>query len=232
MVKPYCSVIIPAHNQAETLPLTLVSLDHELSKKEYSYEIIIVDNASTDTTASSTEELSALINNVRLVKLPEKKEIGEVLKEGNDAARGSWRVLFSADEAVSINAFDDALPVIMEGHDVILGAAASPPLMHKLANAFFRTFLKSPMRDFTLPDFRCFSDEVAGRIFESCETKNEGVFMEQALLVEELRHRVKELPVEWKRESLPFSFYWNVFKTARRLRAERAKNFASQLKNS
>ena len=40
----YLSIIIPAHNEANRLPKTLVSIDAYMSRQKYSYEIIVVEN--------------------------------------------------------------------------------------------------------------------------------------------------------------------------------------------
>ena len=48
MAKPFLSVIIPTFNAAEELPITLIDVDKHLSNQEYSYEILVADDGSTD----------------------------------------------------------------------------------------------------------------------------------------------------------------------------------------
>ena len=55
MAKPYLSVIVPAYNEANRLPLCLIDIDKHLSEQEYSYEIIVVNDGSKDATAEITE---------------------------------------------------------------------------------------------------------------------------------------------------------------------------------
>ena len=66
-MKPYFSVIIPAYNEAKRLPLTLIDIDRHLRGANYSYEIIVVDNNSTDATAEVVERFSHLIKNLKLL---------------------------------------------------------------------------------------------------------------------------------------------------------------------
>ena len=67
MAKPYLSVIIPAYNEAERITNTLFDIDKYLSQVEYSYEIIVVNDASKDNTAVVVDKLIPVIKNLHLI---------------------------------------------------------------------------------------------------------------------------------------------------------------------
>jgi glycosyltransferase involved in cell wall biosynthesis len=54
------SVVIPAHDEAESIGLTLKSLTAELQRHAIDYEVVVVDDASADGTADVVAAISAL----------------------------------------------------------------------------------------------------------------------------------------------------------------------------
>ena len=51
MSQPYLSIVIPAFNEAERLPKTLLNMDKRLHALDFSYEIVVVNDGSKDKTA-------------------------------------------------------------------------------------------------------------------------------------------------------------------------------------
>ncbi len=75
MARPYLSVIIPAYNEAKRLPLTLIDIDKHLENQEYSYEILVINDGSTDETAEIVTRFSPLVENLKLINNKENKQI-------------------------------------------------------------------------------------------------------------------------------------------------------------
>jgi len=115
-MKPYLSVIIPTYNEAKRLPLTLIDIDRHLSKMEFpsagsgqAYEIIVVDNNSTDATPELVERFSHLIKNLRLIKMNGRGK-GIAVKTGMLEAKGEIRLFTDADNSTSIDQFNKMIP--------------------------------------------------------------------------------------------------------------------------
>ena len=64
---PYLSVIIPAYNEVKRLPETLIDIDAKLARAKYSYEILVINDGSTDGTVEMVKRFSHIIKNLRLV---------------------------------------------------------------------------------------------------------------------------------------------------------------------
>ncbi|PJA84208.1 MAG: hypothetical protein CO145_01890, partial [Candidatus Nealsonbacteria bacterium CG_4_9_14_3_um_filter_37_13] len=62
----YLSVIIPAYNEEKRLPKTLEEIDKYLSRQNYDYEILVVNDGSKDKTAEVVTGLTGVIKNLRL----------------------------------------------------------------------------------------------------------------------------------------------------------------------
>ena len=79
------SIIIPAYNEEKYLPATLAAVRRALGGRE-SFEIIVVDNDSTDNTCEVAFRLG-----VRVVGMRE-CNISTVRNTGGDAASDRWRI--------------------------------------------------------------------------------------------------------------------------------------------
>jgi glycosyltransferase involved in cell wall biosynthesis len=79
--KPFISVVIPAYNEEKYLPRCLTSLDGQTYPRQR-FEVIVVDNASTDRTAEIAQEHGA-----RVVQ-EERKGVGRARQTGAEAAQG------------------------------------------------------------------------------------------------------------------------------------------------
>ena len=67
MENPYLSVIIPAYNEEKRISNTLLDIDRYLTKQDYSYEIIVVNDGSPDKTAQIVKNFINLIKNLKLI---------------------------------------------------------------------------------------------------------------------------------------------------------------------
>ncbi|HEY4487356.1 MAG TPA: glycosyltransferase family 2 protein [Candidatus Paceibacterota bacterium] len=92
-VKLY-SIIVPAHNESENLVILLPRLDAALQKLSHDYEIIVVNNASTDTTEEAVRNLS--LSRVRVAREPT-LGYGRAVLAGLSEAEGDMIGIIRAD---------------------------------------------------------------------------------------------------------------------------------------
>ena len=62
---PYLSIIIPAHNEEQRLPHTLEQVADFLSRQDFSSEIIVVENGSSDRTLALAQAYAQRMPNLR-----------------------------------------------------------------------------------------------------------------------------------------------------------------------
>ncbi|HEY9122592.1 MAG TPA: glycosyltransferase, partial [Brevefilum sp.] len=65
MEKPFLSIIIPAHNEAQRLPPSLEKIDLFLQQQSYSAEVIVVENGSSDGTLAIAQDIARKMPNLR-----------------------------------------------------------------------------------------------------------------------------------------------------------------------
>lgn len=229
-MKPYLSVIIPAYNEAKRLPLTLIDIEKHLSRVDYSYEIIVVDDGSKDATEEVVRRLSHLIKNLRLIDNKENHGKGWVVRQGMLEAKGEIRLFTDADNSTSIDQFSKMIPYFNEGYQVVIGsrdiegAQLVPPqpwykrLGGDAGNIIIQCLLLPGMWD-TQCGFKAFTEEAAKKIFSLAKIDGWAFDVECLILAKKLGYKIKEIPVVWVNN--PFSYVklssylqvlWEVFK--------------------
>lgn len=208
MAKPFLSVIIPAYNEAKRLPLTLIDIDRHLQEQEYSYEILVVNDGSTDETAEIVNRFIPLIQNLKLIDNPENKGKGAVVRQGMLLAKGTWRVFMDADNSTSIVEFNKMIPYFKEGYEVVIGsrhvkgARMSPPqpfykrMLGNAGNLVIQALLLPGIWD-TQCGFKCFADEAAEKVFNLTKIDRWGFDAEALAIAKALGYQIKEMPVFW-----------------------------------
>lgn len=117
---PRISIVVPALNEAESLPELTERIAAALDGKE-SYELIFVDDGSTDDTWKTIERLCAQSRHVRGVKL--RKNFGKAmgLTAGFSRARGDIVIMMDADLQDDPAELPKFIEKVDEGFDVVVG---------------------------------------------------------------------------------------------------------------
>jgi len=230
MAKPYLSVIIPAYNEAKRLPLTLIDIDKHLKNSDFSYEIIVVDNNSTDATSEVVERFSHLIKNLKLIKCNVLGK-GAAVKIGMLQSKGEIRLFTDADNSTSIDQFSKMIPYFpargarlpdgqgsaaggKQGYDVVFGSrdvkgAKMVPaqawykrLAGNIGNLIIQILLLPGLWD-TQCGFKAFTESATEKIFPLIKIERWGFDVEILTLAKKLGYKIKEIPVIWVND--PFS---------------------------
>lgn len=115
----YLSVIIPSYNSASVLKNNIPLLQTFLSAKSYAYEILIVDDGSTDSglTQKVVEDLGC-----QYLKNPVNIGKGEAVRNGMRNAKGKFRIFTDADIPFETEAFDRFLKYLDDKEfDLVIG---------------------------------------------------------------------------------------------------------------
>jgi len=109
MSKIEISVVIPAFNEQSAIANTLNDLKNVMNIVENSYEIIVVDDGSTDNTA----EIAGNTDNIITVQHSHNKGYGASLKTGINHARGEYILIIDADGTYPV----DSIPELLKYHN-------------------------------------------------------------------------------------------------------------------
>jgi glycosyltransferase involved in cell wall biosynthesis len=91
------TLILPAYNEAESIEFTITEACASLREMEIDFEIIIVDDGSTDGTEQAVEEASILHPQVDLIQHATNRGYGAALRTGFEEARFDWIAFSDAD---------------------------------------------------------------------------------------------------------------------------------------
>jgi len=214
MEKTFLSVIIPAFNEEYNLRTgVLDSVYDYLEGQKYSWEILFVDDGSTDNTAKLAANFAKRHSDFFVLKEPHRGKAGTVTA-GILKAKGEVIIFTDADQATPIDQLEKVLPKFKEGFDVVIGSRhgrEGAPLTRKIMATGFSILrlmvLKLPFKD-TQCGFKAFSSKAAEEIFKRLEifsSKNRsqgasvtaGFDLEILYIARKLGYKIAEVPVDW-----------------------------------
>lgn len=113
---PQLTVVVPAYNEARSIAGVLNELKATLGASSLSFEIIVVDDGSTDDTASIAEG-----GGHRVLRHGVNQGYGAALKTGLRAARGGWVIITDSDGTYPSDRIPE-LAAMMPDWDMVVGA--------------------------------------------------------------------------------------------------------------
>jgi glycosyltransferase involved in cell wall biosynthesis len=204
----YLSIIVPAYNEAERIPKTLLAMDAYLSKVNYSYEIIVVNDGSRDNTAEVVKKMARVVKNLKLIDNKENHGKGSVVRDGMLAAKGDVRLFMDADNSTSVDQVEAMAPFFKEGYGVVIGSRAIPgatldppeplyrQLIGKALNLIVQALLLPGIWD-TQCGFKAYTAAAAEDIFGVSKISTWGFDVETLALAKKFGHNIKEISVHW-----------------------------------
>jgi glycosyltransferase involved in cell wall biosynthesis len=168
------SVVIPALNEEGAIRSTVLEVARTLADASLGpFEIVVVDDGSTDRTAALATEAGA-----RIVSHPHNVGYGKSLKDGILAARYDTIVISDADGTYPIASIPELVREYRRGFDMVVGARIGEHYRESIVKAPLRNILKGIV-EFTaarkIPDInsglRVFSRSTSMRYFAHlCDT--------------------------------------------------------------
>ncbi len=117
---PHLTVFVPAFNEADHLPHTLQHLLTALPQHVPSFEVIVVDDGSSDSTGAIADQFAQQHANVQVIHHVANQGIGMGFVHAVHAAQGEWFILIPADLAMKL----DELPKYLQAAqhaDIVVG---------------------------------------------------------------------------------------------------------------
>ena len=200
------SVVIPAWNEEARIGSTLVAISDYLEALREDYEILVVDDGSSDGTAAVVE--AAGRRQVQLLRLPENRGKGAAVRAGVLASRGHEILFSDADLATPIGELTKLRAALARGHDIAIGSRAlaasevqvrQHPLRQEMGRTFnrlVRLLVLDGFRD-TQCGFKLFRGEVGRELFGRARVDG-FAFDVEILLLARPRYKVAEVPVVWR----------------------------------
>ncbi|KKR87209.1 hypothetical protein A2875_04970 [Candidatus Gottesmanbacteria bacterium RIFCSPHIGHO2_01_FULL_46_14] len=210
------SIVIPAFNEETNIRLgALDKVSHYLESVHYTWEVIVVDDGSTDGTAQLIDEFSRQNHGFSVVHNPHQGKAATVTT-GVRASRGELVLFSDLDQATPLSQVEKIFPWFERGFDVVIGSRSSrregaPLLRRIMARGFMilRSFILglSGIND-TQCGFKAFKREQGIRILDrlslygsghevSGSMVTAGFDIEFLYIAKRLGLKIREVSVEW-----------------------------------
>ena len=135
------SVVVPCFNEKDAVQATLHQLESTLASIA-SFEIIAVDDGSTDGTREILDRVAPDIATLRVIKHPSNRGYGGAIKTGIRAARGRYLAITDADGTYPNDRIPELLAHAEDGADMVVGARIGKDVVYSKLRAFPKAFMR------------------------------------------------------------------------------------------
>lgn len=202
----FLSIIIPAYNEENRLPLTLPQVVEFVETQAYKVEVLVIDDGSYDRTAEIVRAFSARYPYVRLLQ-PGRGGKGHAVKAGMLQARGEYAFLCDADLAMPIAELAKFLPPQKNSYQIAIGSREgkgavryNEPVYRHLMGRVFNWLVKVmavPGFEDTQCGFKCFHRSIIPDLFSNQTINGFGFDVEVLYIAQKRGYRIVEVPIHW-----------------------------------
>ncbi len=199
------SIVIPAYNEEKRIERSLrYAIDYTASH-HLSYEIIVVDDGSSDKT---TKIVNSFAPAVKLLALPKNMGKGAAVRNGMLAATGDIRIFTDADFSTPLYELVKIVEKINSGADICIGSRAIDPsmikehqpfyreMMGKIFNKIVQLLLVKGIKD-TQCGFKGLTAKATEAIFSQAKIDGFSFDVEMLFLAKRAGLTIEQVSVEW-----------------------------------
>ncbi len=205
------SLIIPTYNEEHEIKSTLKYVLDYLQRQPYSFEIVVVDDGSTDNTVQIVQKWSELYNGViKIIPFSQNRGKGSVVKDAMlNHTKGNIRCFYDADASTPIEEVQKLIDTINNGYDIAIASRALPESIIEIPQPFYRQtmgkiynlilhfFFLTHFKD-TQCGCKCFNEKSVSIVFPR-QTLNRFSFDAEILFIAEQHNlKIKEVPTRWR----------------------------------
>jgi len=143
------SVIIPARNESDNLKECISEICQELTNYSVNFEILVIDDGSTDNTLDIIKEISQSIATVKYIRNEGENGFGRAVRLGLDSFKGDAVAIMMADRSDSPKDLVTYWGQIKDGNDCVFGSrfiqggkVYNYPFIKLMANRVVNTMIR------------------------------------------------------------------------------------------
>lgn len=200
------SVVIPAYNEESRLPKFLSELLPFTSIINNNWEVILVNDGSSDKTLNIMEDFSETKPHVKIVSYENNHGKGYAIKKGIDVAKGEKIIFIDADGSIN----PDQIPKMIDKldyFDIVIGDRSlkqsniKQPFFRtfigKLFNLYVRMLFQSNITD-NLCGFKGFKQQIAKQLFSDLNAQGWLFDVEIFFKANKKKYGIYRLPINWE----------------------------------
>ena len=203
------SIVIPAYNEEKRIAGSLLETCAYMNDFGMEYEIIVVDDGSSDGTGRTVDHIAKDVRNVRLVRYEKNRGKGHALRTGVLVTKGDFVLVMDADLSTPMDELRKLMPYLSDsGFDIAIGSRAlalsdiikKQPWwrrgMGKTFNKIVKALVIGGFSD-TQCGFKLFKGEIARSLFGEAKIDRFAYDVEILALARKKGYGIQEVPVRW-----------------------------------
>ena len=203
------SIVIPAYNEEKRIRGSLSETCTYMSDSGMEYEVIVVDDGSSDGTGRIVDHIAKDVRNVRLVRYEKNRGKGHALRTGVLMTRGDFVLAMDADLSTPMDEHRKLMPYLSDGgfyiaigsralalSDIIIKQPWWRRGMGKTFNKIVKALVIGGFSD-TQCGFKLFKGEIARSLFGEAKIDRFAYDVEILALAMKKGYGIKEVPIRW-----------------------------------
>lgn len=220
------SVVIPAYNEEERVEETVVEVAEYLAAAGVDFEVLVINDGSTDATSEKARRAAARFPQVRLVDRAENLGKGRTVREGIRLASRPYCLFMDADNATSISEWPRFEEAFEKGFRVVVASRHLPesrilhpqPLTRRVLGTGYR-WLARRLFGLRCSDFNCgfkaYETALAQEVYSRLTREDWTFDVETFCLLKRMEVPFAEVPVRWShRDKASAASLWGPFRAA------------------
>ena len=203
------SVIVPAYNEEKVIAQTLEEIASYLRSKGYRFEVLVVDDGSTDSTIARIRPVGERYPEIRLLSQERNAGKGMAVKRGIAEAKMPLCLFIDADNSTSIREWDKFEPLFEQGARVVIASRRVPgadivhdqPWIRRFLGTGYRVLARG-MFGLSVNDFNCgfkaYETKLAKDLYAQVRLLDWAFDVEVFCLLKKKGISVSEVPVRWE----------------------------------
>lgn len=202
----HLSIIIPCYNEEQRIGPTLAEIERHFAGTGTAYELLVVDDGSTDGTVDLVAARARLHGALSIIANRPNRGKGHAVRTGALAARGEIVMFTDADLSIPITIVDDFRRALDAGADIVIASrahpasreAVRPPLSRRIMTRIFRRVVHLLLPVGGIEDTQCgckaYRAAVARDLFGRQTVDGFSFDAEVLFLAQRAGYRVREVP--------------------------------------
>lgn len=206
MINEKISVVVPCFNEEKTIYQNIRKIHHYLSENFVFFEIIAVNDGSTDKTMAELEMAARKIP-MKIIDNRKNSGKGNAIRDGFTEGKNELVMFLDADLAIPIEELGKFVAEIKNGSDIVIASRFVPGLKvlkpilwyRKFMERIFRLMRMLILNNFEIRDTQCgfkvFRREAIAKIFPLLTIDRFAFDAEVVFIAKKMGFKIKELPV-------------------------------------